>query len=265
VTRTWTEFLRGSTASAHAVQIYDGLDELAESVAAFLAAGLEAGEPALVVATGEHWTCFAARLARRGWDVEKMERHGVLAVRDAEAALAAIMTGANPSPLRFEQVVAAAVDAAAERFPARRLRVFGEMVDLLWQRGQIDAALALEELWNDLATTRRFSLLCGYGVDVFDRATQVALSGVCRTHSHVEAAYDGARLARAVELALEEVLGRDEAGKVYVVVGEQIREERVPIAQLALMWVSANAPHLAERILAAARAHYVAPAAPAAG
>jgi hypothetical protein len=31
----------------------------------------------------------------------------------------------------------------------------------------------------------------------------------------------------------------------------------VPAAQLALMWVSANMPMVAERILASARLHYV--------
>jgi len=58
-------------------------------------------------------------------------------------------------------------------------------------------------------------------------------------------------------LALEEVLGASEAGKVYALVGEQIRRGRVPSPQLALMWVSANMPALADRILASARKRYV--------
>jgi len=53
------------------------------------------------------------------------------------------------------------------------------------------------------------------------------------------------------------VLGPADAGKVYVFIGEQAREGRVPTAQLALLWVSANLPALAERILASARRQYV--------
>jgi hypothetical protein len=64
------------------------------------------------------------------------------------------------------------------------------------------------------------------------------------------------RLAKAVDQALEEVLGAAEAGKVYVVVAEQIRQDRVPAPQLVLMWVSANMPVLADRILASARTRY---------
>jgi hypothetical protein len=52
------------------------------------------------------------------------------------------------------------------------------------------------------------------------------------------------------------VLGTAAAGKVYLVVAEQIRQERVPAPQLVLMWVSANMPALADRILASARTRY---------
>jgi len=135
--------------------------------------------------------------------------------------------------------------------------VFGEMVDLLAQRGQIDAALALEQLWNALASERDFSLLCGYELDVFDVATQVgALPEICGLHSHVRPTHDPLRLSRAVDLALEQVLGATQAGKVYVVIGDELRADRVPAPQLVMMWVSANMPHSAERILAAARARY---------
>ena len=65
------------------------------------------------------------------------------------------------------------------------------------------------------------------------------------------------RLQRAVDQALEEVLGAAEAGKVYMVVGPEIRADRVPTAQLLLMWISENMPMLAERVLASARARYL--------
>ena len=124
-------------------------------------------------------------------------------------------------------------------------------------RGNIEAAAKLEDLWNELALTRRFSLLCGYGLDVFDQGSQLTpLPDVCRAHSHVAASPDPTRFAEAVDLALEEVLGPLEAGRVYMMVGEQIREERVPPPQLALMWVSENMPLRASNVLSSARTHY---------
>ena len=53
------------------------------------------------------------------------------------------------------------------------------------------------------------------------------------------------------------MLGSVEAGKVYASVGNQIRRGRVPSPQLVLMWVRANMPALADRILASARKRYV--------
>jgi hypothetical protein len=201
-------------------------------------------------------TCLAAR----GWDEQRIAEGGLLSSADADAILPEVMSGDRPSPERFVQVIAGMLDGA-ER-PGRRTRVFGELVNVLCERGQPEAAAALEELWNELARTRSFSLLCGYRLDVFDREAQVGpLRDVCRLHSHVQPVEDPARLGRAVDLALEEVLGADEAGKVYLLVGEQIRQERVPAGQLLLMWVSENVPALAGRILAAARSNYLANAA----
>lgn len=251
----WTEFLRG-TEHGHGVQIYAEVSELATSVAAFLTAGFEVMEPGIVVATAEHLPVFTAALAQRGWDESRIERAGLLAVADATEALARIMGDAGlPSAAAFDDVVG----ELFARFPGMRVRVFGEMVDLLSRDGRQVAAIALEELWNDLARQRSFTLLCGYRLDVFDRASQTAtLPQVCDAHSHVLPVVDPDRLQRAVDQALEEVLGAAEAGKVYVVVAQQLRTDRIPMAQVLLMWISEHMPALAERVLASARARYLA-------
>ncbi len=253
---SWTDVVRGESAG-HGVQVYADLDELAGSVAAYVSAGFEAGEPALVVATREHVGRFAEKLASAGWDERKIQGDKLLVLADADAALTEFMDGELPSATAFEAVLGGLLDRVAERFPRARIRVFGEMVDLLVARGQTEAAVRVEQLWNGLARRRSFSLLCGYRMDVFDRATQTGLlPDVCAEHSHVLPAGDPERLSRAVDLALDEVLGPADAGKVYLLVGERIREARVPVAQLVLMWVSANMPGLADRILASARTHY---------
>ena len=251
---SWTEFLHGAEPHGHAAQVYSDLAELADSVAVYFAAGFERGEPAIIAATAEHMREFRAALAATGWDKPRLDAAGLLATVDAAEALALIMDGGDmPSAAAFESVVGNLLD----RFPGRHVRAFGEMVDLLSAEGRADAAIALEEMWNSLGRKRDFSLLCGYQLNVFDRESQAGLlPHVCRTHSHVLPAVDPARLTRAVDQALEEVLGAAEAGKVYVLVGQQLRADRIPMAQVLLMWISANMPALAERVLASARERY---------
>lgn len=257
--RRWHQFLREPASCSHGVQVYADVGELSASVAAYLSEGFAAGDPAVVIATPPHWRRFAAALADAGHDVDRLEREGRLVVADAESTLRSFMAGATPSPAAFARVVGGIVDDLEARFPGRRLRAFGEMVDVLSRHGETEAAIALEGLWNDLARDRSFSLLCGYRLDIFDpQAQRAVLPHVCGLHSHVMPAADTTRLARAVDRALEEVLGRDQAGKVYVVVGRAIRETRIPAAQLALMWVSDNMPGLADRVLSRARQHYAA-------
>ena len=167
------------------------------------------------------------------------------------------MEGDRPVADRFEAVVGGLMNRVGARFPNRRIRAFGEMVDLLCERGDPTAAARLEDLWNRLARRRAFSLLCGYRLDVFDHEAQLSvLPDICRAHSHILPSDDPERLERAVDAALQESLG-PQAEKVYAMVGEQPRRRHVPPAQLALMWVSSQMPRSAEGILESARAHYL--------
>ncbi len=249
---TWTE-----APAAHAAQIYTESDELADAVAAYFAAGFDEGEPAILVATAVHTSLVLERLAAAGWDAKRIDALGLLVCADADATLEQLMDGQVPGAAAFERLIGGLLDELEARFPETRVRVYGEMVDVLCQRGQQTAAVALEELWNRLARTRRFALLCGYRLDVFDRQSQVGtLRDVCNLHTHVTSGADEDRLAHAVDDALVGVLGAQGAGQVYSLVGPEIRERRVPPPQLALMWVSENMPMNAERILAAARSRY---------
>jgi hypothetical protein len=62
------------------------------------------------------------------------------------------------------------------------VRVYGEMVALLWADGQVAAALELEDLWNELGRRLPFSLFCGYPEQAVAPA---AVPGIGRLHSAV--------------------------------------------------------------------------------
>ena len=254
---SWTTFIESAPPAGHAVQVYTQLDELAVSVGRYLDAGFRAGEPALVIATSDHWKLFRTQLERRDWNIEEIQLQGLLHRRDAEEMLARLMDGDVLSVARFEEVVGSTLDEVASRFPEKTVRAFGEMVDLLFQRGRQGAAITLEDLWNRLLGSRRCALLCAYELDVFDLDAQTwALPEIVRTHTHPRPVADTARLAAAVHATLTDVLGSDAAARIYLQVAEEVPRTAVPRAQAVLMWLSRHKPTAAQRVLQGARARY---------
>src|SRR2546430_7836376 len=60
------------------------------------------------------------------------------------------MVGDEPSWERFSATIAPVLEQCRATRTAARVRVFGEMVDVLWRAGNRAAAVRLEDLWNDL-------------------------------------------------------------------------------------------------------------------
>jgi signal transduction histidine kinase len=172
----------------HRVQFYEDEDYLASAVADFLAGGLTIGQPGIVIATDAHRAAFAEHLESEGFDVEAEVRAGHLAMLDARTTLDQIMRGASPDPARFRTVIGGAIEGHFDADGADRpvVRLYGEMVDLLWRDGNTDASLRVEELWNALGDTYAFSLLCAYPMANFYKTTDAQrFQEICRLHTHV--------------------------------------------------------------------------------
>ena len=173
------------TGPFHAVRFYESPDSLAQMVAAFAAEGLIGGHPAIIFATPEHRHATAQQLAAIGFDVEQLTTRGDLFILDAREMLATFMVDGMPDADRFEESVLALIDRACRDRPGCIIRAYGEMVDVLWKDGMEAAAIRLEMLWNQLATTRRFSLMCGYSMGSFYK--NAGFDDICGQHTHVVA------------------------------------------------------------------------------
>jgi hypothetical protein len=239
----------------HLVQVYSQSVDLADAAATFLASGFDSKEPAVVIATAAHWPLIAERLARRGWQTDTLETNELLHIRDAELLLDAVTDKGAPSASRFREVVGGLLHDAAKRHARRRVRAFGEMVDVLVRRGEHTAADTVERYWNELASQSNFTLLCGYKLDLFDPEVQQALlPQIHKSHARVLPLRDEEMFSATVEQALNEVLGESDATKVLARVSAESTD--APTSQLTLMWLSAHMPHAATRVLALARSHY---------
>ncbi len=141
----------------HVVDFYEQEAELAERVAEYLADGLRRGEAAIVIATREHRALFARSLGTRGIDVAWCRSNGLLSERGAEALLGSFFIDGTLHPWRFDATVGQLVRSA--RRPAGT-RVVGEMVDLLWAKGDAPGAFLLESIWDELVESYNVMLYC---------------------------------------------------------------------------------------------------------
>lgn len=165
----------------HLVQFYESDAFLAECVRDFVVAGFERGEAAVIVATKEHRQAIDELLEETEFDLQALRNSGCYVLLDASETLSRFMVDGEPEPALFSAAVGAVVAHAAEA--GTGVRIFGEMVALLWQQGQVAEVLRLEELWNDLADAHPFSLLCAYPMSEFEDAD--AFKGVCSRHARV--------------------------------------------------------------------------------
>jgi hypothetical protein len=167
----------------HAVRFYRDQDGLARIVAGFLAEGFAAGQPAVVIATPEHRLAILQELGRQSPDVEGFERGGRLFMLDAGETLDEFMIDGMPEAARFRRALTPILGQASGGRKTQPVRAYGEMVDVLWKAGHTVAATRLETLWNALANTHDFSLLCGYSMGSFYK--NAAVEEICSHHSHV--------------------------------------------------------------------------------
>ncbi len=168
----------------HVVQFYGDDQEVAASVGSYLGEGLSAGDSAVVVATPSHRLAFEVQLAGAGVDVSAAKVTGQLRMLDAAQALHRFWTSEQLDHHLFDAVAGGLISSAADA--GQPVRIYAEMVALLWDDGHVAAAVELEAQWNDLASRLPFSLRCGYPARLLtEEAGDHALAHVRRLHAGV--------------------------------------------------------------------------------
>jgi K+-sensing histidine kinase KdpD len=169
-----------SGSSDHVVHLYETEEELLRVMVDFLTQAPGADQPLLIVARDDRLRKISAALADSGLAVDEERRKGRIQLLEARDILGRIMMGESPDWARFRAVVGDALRSLSAKSPGSVVRVYGEMVDVLWSEGQKRAAIQLEEMWNELKHDHRFTLLCGYAMSGFDRESDIR--AVCAEH-----------------------------------------------------------------------------------
>jgi hypothetical protein len=256
-TESWEPLFATPGRCDHFVQLYQDETFLARAVFHFLGAGLAKREGAVVMATAAHGALVVDRLAAAGFDTSDLMERQQLVILDAEDCLARFMVADRPDRSAFLSLVGGVLDEVRSAGFAR-LRLYGEMVDLLWERN-LEATLELEALWSEVIVDQGISLLCTYRIDNFDRnAHRTILQRLCHCHSHLIPVEDYERFDRAVERAYADVFGASGDGATLrrLLMADYPASARMPPAQGALMALRQVSPNVADSVLERARLHY---------
>ena len=180
--------MSGTTAHEHVGQFFDEPANVGRAAATFLLDDARPGTTLLIVAKPAHWRAIADELEWRRYPLESRMLDGRLQVLDSTAMLLQLLTDGALDSARFDSVIGSLVSELADASPGG-LRIFGDIVDVLADRGNLQDACMLEACWNRLAQIVPFSLFCGYSsMNLAGPGTVNMRRAIC--HSHTRMAID---------------------------------------------------------------------------
>src|SRR5436190_1258635 len=256
----WAGLLASAGPRDHIVQLYQDQDFLNRAVCRFAAGAISNGEGVILVPTAAHWEAFRPRLETEGVDIKSAQSRGQLTVVDADELLPRFIRNAMPDAPVFlglagEVIARARGDA---RYP--RVRWWGEMVNILWEQGNVAASMNLEDQFDHLAHHHEIAIFCSFVMDNFNSEVHSRmLPRLGQNHSHLIPVEDYARLERAVSDALRDTVGPNDAN----VLEEQLLSRyspafQMPRSQALLLALRESLPQVADSVLKRSRQLYAA-------
>jgi hypothetical protein len=218
------------------------------------------GEGIILVPTQEHWNAIRPRLEGEGVDVEAAQKRGQLTVVDADQLLPRFMRDAMPDSSIFLGLAGDVIGQARANGRYQKVRWWGEMVNVLWERGDAAASMSLEDLFDRLAHKHDIAIFCSFLMDNFDGHVHAhMLPRLGENHSHLIPVEDYARLERAVAAALRDTVGPDEARVLENRLLAQYQAPfNMPRAQALLLALRQVLPTVADPVLQRSRGLYAA-------
>ena len=254
----WDRLLSRAEPRDHVVHLYQDQDFLNRAVCRFAGAALANGEGLILVPTVDHWNAFRPRLEAEGVDVKDAQARGQLTVVDADELLPRFMQKALPDGPMFLGLAGEIIarTRGAGRFP--QVRWWGEMVNVLWERGDVAASMNLEDLFDRVAQEQDIAIFCSFLMDNFNGEIHAhMLPRLGENHSHLIPVEDYGRLARAVADALREIVGPDEARVLESQLLSQYRAPfKMPRPQALLLALREALPAVAAPVLQRSRDLY---------
>jgi len=254
----WCGLLDDAAPRDHIVQLYQDEQFLSRAVCRFAVSAINHGEGVILVPTSAHWNALRPRLEAEGVDIRAAQSCGQLTVVDADKLLPQFMRNAMPDAPLFLGLAGETVAQARGGDRFTKVRWWGEMVNVLWERGDVAASMGLEDLFHKLAHDREIAIFCSFLMDNFDGDVHARmLPRLGQNHSHLIPVEDYARLERAVAAALREAVGSADAGFLeQQLLTRYAAPLNMPRSQAMLLALRETLPLVADTVLQRSRNLY---------
>jgi DNA-binding NarL/FixJ family response regulator len=172
----------------HEAGFYSEDGSFLDGFTGFIGAALMGEKAVIVVATESHRDSLLLRLQAHGLDMGAASEEGRYISLDAAETLSTFMVNGSPDPVRFQKAAGDLIVGAAKAVngdPAR-VAACGESAPLLWAQGNMEAAIRVEHLWDEIAIAHKVDILCGYSLSSFQGGVgSYAFEKICSVHSAV--------------------------------------------------------------------------------
>ena len=151
------------------------------SLEAYASAGFINGDAVVVIATKEHLAGLE-QLLNKNLNVKKIIQEKRYLALDADVILEQILVGDNIDKSRFENAIKnILMDVKHES--GSTIRVYGELVAILWGQGNRKATVELEKLWHEFCNSGVICLFCAYPKRGFRQDAIESIQDICACHS----------------------------------------------------------------------------------
>ncbi len=168
----------------HIVKVCPNDTLQAEAVTIYVKDGLLNEEAVIIFARSSLRKTVIANLNKLGIDVDHYKVLGQLKFFEAEHILACFHSEGVLDESIFLKLIGTPIQEIKSKFG--KVMVFGEIVNVLWKNAEHDAAMQLDECWNNLCQRIDFSFLCAYSLESFNSAAfDESIALLYQYHKHL--------------------------------------------------------------------------------
>lgn len=148
----------------HEVFFYCDDASFLKSFSGFIKAALESGNAVVVVVTESHHVRLRQTLQEQGVDVATVVDEGRYIPLSVAETLSTFMVDGLPNRVRFMRVAGDLIRTATKVVNGKHggVSACGECAPTLWGERSAEAAIQVEQLWDEVARTYGVDILCGY-------------------------------------------------------------------------------------------------------